>query len=100
MGSLIELVHMKNKEINLVHVKTESVRRRGGSLEITLPSQIAEFLDVGEGNKIALFKDEKHKLVIIINAKRANVVIPGFAESRLGFSISKELAEKLLAKER
>ena len=88
---------MDEKKTQLVHTKTERVRRRGGSLEITLPSNTAEFLDVGEGDKIALFKDEKHKLVIIINAKRANVVIPGFAESRLGFSVSKELAEKLLA---
>lgn len=89
---------MTNEDSDLIYVKAQSVRAHGGSLELTIPSEILEFLDVGERDNVAFLKDEKHGIVILLNSKRAEGLIPGFGKFRFGFSISKELMEKLLDK--
>lgn len=88
-----------SEEAALVHMETMDVRRHGGSLEITLPSHVAKFLDVGQGDRVCFFKDEKHHLIVMVNGKDALGRLPGF-NFRMGFSVSKELMEKVLAEKK
>lgn len=50
-----------------------------------------------KGDPLCFFKDEEHRLIMIINAKDVKGSIPGF-DFKMGFSVSKELMEMLLAK--
>jgi hypothetical protein len=74
------------------------VKRRGGALYALIPSEIAEFLDVGEGSKIVYLKDMENKTILILNPKRVEVMIKGVGPAGIAFSIPKKLLEKIKTK--
>jgi len=58
-------------------VGTRSVSRRGGSLQVTIPKAVAEFLRIRSGDKVAFIIDEKSNCVIIGKASALSVTLSG-----------------------
>lgn len=67
------------------------VSKRGGSLSITIPIDVVSKLDLKPGDCIVFLYDSERK-EIILNKLPPTLTTP----SGLSFSISKELAKKLL----
>lgn len=78
----------------LISLGIRDVSQRGGSLSITIPGEVAELLDIKAGDIVIFLynKEEKH---IIFSKLPPTITTP----SGLTFSISKELAKKLLKEE-
>lgn len=67
------------------------VSKKGGSLSITIPAEVAKMLDLRPGDNIVFLYDRYQKRIIIDKAKQTFTTPGGFS-----FSISKELAKKLI----
>jgi antitoxin component of MazEF toxin-antitoxin module len=80
--------------------KTSSVevKRKGGALYVLIPSEIAAFLQVEEGDKVSYIKDTKNKTVLMLNPSRLKVMIEGLGSAEIGFSVPKRLLKKVLSK--
>jgi len=79
---------MTDEEVVALGVRSTS--RRGGSVGINIPADIAKMMGLKPGDAVAFFFDPKKKRVIL--EKVSGYVTP----SGLSFSVSKELAKKLL----
>jgi bifunctional DNA-binding transcriptional regulator/antitoxin component of YhaV-PrlF toxin-antitoxin module len=77
----------------LIGLGVRSASQRGGSISVTIPSHIAKLMNIEPGDSIAFFFDPKNKRLIL--EKVSEYTTP----SGLSFSISKELAKKLLKEE-
>jgi bifunctional DNA-binding transcriptional regulator/antitoxin component of YhaV-PrlF toxin-antitoxin module len=75
------------------------VKRKGGGLYVLVPSEIAKFLEVGEGDKVIYFEDIENKIVLMLNPERVKVMIEGIGPVGLSFSIPKKLLEKIKTKD-
>jgi antitoxin component of MazEF toxin-antitoxin module len=79
----------------LIPLSIRKVSRKGGSLSITIPIEVVKMLNL-EPDDIIIFLYDKNKKHVIINKVISTYTTP----SGLSFSISKELAKKLLKEER
>jgi bifunctional DNA-binding transcriptional regulator/antitoxin component of YhaV-PrlF toxin-antitoxin module len=74
----------------LIPIGVRSASKRGGSVSINIPADVTKAMDLKAGDPIAFFYDPENKRIIIEK-------ISTFSTSTgLSFSISKELAKKLL----
>jgi bifunctional DNA-binding transcriptional regulator/antitoxin component of YhaV-PrlF toxin-antitoxin module len=80
-------------EEDLLVVGTRSVSTKGGSLQITIPSEVAKLMDLKVGEPVLILYNRKTQQIIISKIERVET------PSGLSFSISKELAKKLLKEE-
>ncbi len=78
-------------EKQLVSLGFRSASAKGGSLSITIPIQVIKKLGLKAGDSIVFLLDPEDNRVIV--EKISTLTTP----SGLSFSISKELAKKLLA---
>jgi bifunctional DNA-binding transcriptional regulator/antitoxin component of YhaV-PrlF toxin-antitoxin module len=77
----------------LIPIGVRSASKRGGSVSINIPSEITKVMNLKPGDPIAFFYDPENKRIIVEK-------ISSFSTSTgLSFSISKELAKKLLKEE-
>jgi AbrB family looped-hinge helix DNA binding protein len=81
------------KEERSVVIATGTVLKKGGSLQITIPKEVVELLELEPGDNVMFVYDREAKRVFL--DKVAILTTP----SGLSFSISKELAKKLLKEE-
>jgi len=89
----------EDAQLKLPRRYTTKVTRKGGGLYALLPAELAEFLDVEEGDKIVYVKDIENKIVLILNPSRVKVTIEGVGPAGLSFSIPKKLLKKLKSKD-
>jgi bifunctional DNA-binding transcriptional regulator/antitoxin component of YhaV-PrlF toxin-antitoxin module len=78
----------------LIPLSIRKVSRKGGSLSITIPIEVVKMLNLEPDDSI-IFLYDKNKKQVIINKVISTYTTP----SGLSFSISKELAKKLLKEE-
>ena len=87
---------MAQKDLRIIG--SRSVSKRGGSLQVTIPEVVAQFLELKKGDRIVFIIDKKRNCVIIgkPDAETMRVTFSSFGEGQLEFKVPKELAEKLL----
>lgn len=74
------------------------VKRRGGGLYTLMPSELAKFLRVGEGDRIVYVKDLENKTVLILTPERVKVMIEGVGPAGIPFSIPRRILRKMASK--
>ena len=91
---------MKTPEPDLKIIGTRLISKRGGSLQVTIPETVAQFLELEKGDRLTFIIDKKRNCVIIGKPDVATmrVTFSTFGEGQLELKISGELAEKLLGK--
>jgi bifunctional DNA-binding transcriptional regulator/antitoxin component of YhaV-PrlF toxin-antitoxin module len=85
---------MATKDRKLRPVAVRAVSRKGGSIYITIPSEIVQLLNLNLGDSIAFLEDKNTGSVIIKKVAPSYTTPEGFS-----FSISKKSAKNLLKKE-
>jgi len=76
-----------------------SVSKRGGSLQVTIPPEVSDFLGVEEGSKIVYVIDTESGYVILGRADKMEITLSKLSKpATLGFTVRKELVRKLLKK--
>ena len=75
-------------------IAVRNVSRRGGSLQITVPSEVVEIMKISNGDRIAFYYDFNTKSIRL--GKVPKIDIKKIAE--LEFAVSKELYEKIVSK--
>ena len=76
---------------DLSALAVRKVSRKGGSLNITIPIEIVRILDLRPDDNMVFLYDKRQKKIIIDKAVSTYTTPSG-----LSFSVSKELARKLL----
>jgi antitoxin component of MazEF toxin-antitoxin module len=91
---------MKTPDPDLKHIGTRRISKRGGSLQVTIPETVTQFLELEKGERLAFIIDKKRNCVIIGKPDTATmrVKFSTFGEGQLEYKISGKLAEKLLGK--
>jgi bifunctional DNA-binding transcriptional regulator/antitoxin component of YhaV-PrlF toxin-antitoxin module len=88
-----------SEQFKFEYVDTERAYHHGGSIRVTIPSEIVNAFGISAGDNLAFFIDEQHKVGIVVPARHVKVVT-SFGKSSLGFSISDELLKNLLVHDR
>ncbi|MEM2673872.1 MAG: AbrB/MazE/SpoVT family DNA-binding domain-containing protein [Candidatus Bathyarchaeia archaeon] len=72
-------------------IAVRAISRKGGSIYVTIPSEVARLLELELGDHLAFFKDKETGDIVIKRVAPSYTTPEGFS-----FSISKELAKRLL----
>jgi hypothetical protein len=96
---MVEKMSEKNTQLKLPRRYATRVTRRGGGLYTLLPSELANFLDVGEGDKLVYIKDVENKTVLMLNPERIKVMVEGIGPAELSFLLPKKFLEKIKSKD-
>ena len=86
---------MATKDRKLKPIAVRAVSRKGGSIYVTIPSEIVQLLNLNLGDSIAFLEDKNTGNVVVKKVASSYTTPEGFS-----FSISKESAKDLLKKEK
>jgi len=74
-----------------------TVSKRGGSLQVTIPPAISEYLGINEGDKIVYITDQETGYVIFARADRIEVTVSRLGKpATLGFGVSRRTLRKIV----
>jgi antitoxin component of MazEF toxin-antitoxin module len=79
-------------EKKTLELGVRTVSKRGGSFQVTIPSDVVRLMKMANGDRIAFSYDRELQKVIVGKVSRLDLE----KAVSLQFSISKELAKKLL----
>jgi bifunctional DNA-binding transcriptional regulator/antitoxin component of YhaV-PrlF toxin-antitoxin module len=90
---------MRNGTEKMRIIGPRALSKRGGSLQVTVPPDVASYLGIGSGSRVAFMIDEQSGCVILVRSDAIEVRFSKLEKpATLGFSMSKELAKKIAAK--
>ena len=81
-------------------IGTRSVWRKNGSLGVTIPAKVVDFLGLKEGDEIGFIIDTENHYVIIAKSTGFGKIIIAGQEAVLGAPMSEEELEKLLKRQK
>lgn len=82
----------------LKFIEKAAYHRQGGSIYALVPAEVKEFLGLGESGEIAYYKDLDKKRIIITKPDQGHIVLSDGDIADLDFSVSDDLADKILKK--
>lgn len=82
------MIYLSENELTIVG--TRSVSTKGGSLQVTIPSEVVKLMNLKVGEPLLILYNRKMQQIVI--SKISTISTPG----GLSFSISKESTKKLL----
>jgi len=71
------------------------VFRRGPSIAVVIPSEVAEFLEIKEGDDVAFLLNREMGVALIVKAELGEVLFPRIKAS-LTFTIPESLLDRML----
>lgn len=81
-------------EENFRYLGVRTAMKKGGSLLVTIPVEAIRIMRLASGDQIAFFQDRRSKQIFIGKIEKVTT------RQGLSFSVSKELARKLLKEEK
>lgn len=76
---------MDDEDIEIMGTRT--VSKRGGSYQITIPSEVIEYIGAKEGDKIVYLKNKVKKQIVIGKADKISVYFTGIQEEGFAFKL-------------
>lgn len=80
------------EENRLIELGVRSVSKRGGSYQVTIPTEVVKVMRIAHEDRIVFSYDEESKRVVIGKVSRQDLE----KITSLKFSVSKELADKMV----
>jgi len=81
---------------NMIIIGYRSIVKRGGSFQVILPQEVAKKLELEEGDIVAFVYDANADQILLAKPVKSTLIGIGKEPTSLPFSVSSELAKKLL----